>query len=118
MYSTRKDGIVKVLVVTLPDRLHASREFMVAVGARIAEALSKSHSVIEGGPCAVSYHELPIAGSPFDCKSPPRIKENDVIDYCRKTIGDEIGHSIMTFSPQKSATVIALRSAKANTFLH
>lgn len=68
-------------------------------------------------PCDVSYHEFPIAGSPFDCDSPPRISENDVADYCNRMIGDEIGHSIMTFSPRQSATVIALRSAKPNTLL-
>jgi hypothetical protein len=117
MHTTRKDGIVKVLVVTLPERLYPNHEFMVAVGARIGEALSKFQSVTEGEPCAVAYHELPIAGSPFDCESPPRINENDVIDYCNRMIGDEIGHSIMTFNPRRSATVIALRSAKPNSFL-
>jgi hypothetical protein len=117
MHTTRKDGAVKVLIVTLPDRLYPNHEFMRAIGARISEALSKFQSVSEGAPCAVSYHELPIAGSPFDCASPPRISENEVIDYCNRMIGDEIGHTIMTFSPRRSATVIALRSAKPNSFL-
>jgi hypothetical protein len=117
MHATRKDGVIKLLVVTLPDRLYPNHEFMVAVGGRISEALSKFQTVTQGEPCAVSYHELPIAGSPFDCGSPPRINENEVIDYCNRMIGDEIGHTIMTFTPRRSATVIALRSAKPNSFL-
>jgi hypothetical protein len=117
MYKTGKDGIVKVLIVTLLDRLHSNTEFMAAVGASISEALSKCQSVIEEKPCAVAYHELPIAGSPFDCESPPRLSGDDVSDYCNKMIGDEIGHSIIMFSPRRSATVIALRSKQPNRFI-
>jgi hypothetical protein len=90
---------------------------MIAVGARIGETLTKFDSLTEGEPCTVSYREFPIAGSPFDCKSPPRINQNDVIEYCNTMIGDQIGHTIMTFSPRRSATVVALRSAKPNTFM-
>jgi hypothetical protein len=57
---------------------------------------------------------LPILGSPFDCESPPRIKEDAVIDYCNRMIGDEVGHAIMTFSPRQSATIIAVRSVLPN----
>jgi hypothetical protein len=32
-------------------------------------------------------------------------------------IGDEIGHTIMTFSPRQSATIIAVRSVQANRHL-
>lgn len=117
MRATEKDSVVKLLVVTLPDRLYPAREFMIAVGARISEALTKFESLIEGEPCTVSYREFPIAGSPFACKSPPRINRNDVIEYCNTMIGDQIGHTIMTFSPRRSATVVALRSAKSNTFM-
>jgi hypothetical protein len=117
MRATEKDGVVKLLVVTLPDRLYPAREFMIAVGARIGEALTKFEGLTEGEPCTVSYREFPIAGSPFDCKSPPRINQNDVIEYCNTMIGDQIGHTIMTFSPRRSATVVALRSAKPNSFM-
>jgi len=68
----------------------------------------------DGGACTVSYDELPILGSPFDCESPARITEDDVIDYCNRMIGDEVGHTIMTFSPRQSATVIAVRSMQPN----
>jgi hypothetical protein len=117
MRATEKDGVVKLLVVTLPDRLYPAREFMIAVGARIGEALTKFESLTEGEPCTISYREFPIAGSPFDCKSPPRINHDGVIEYCNTMIGDQIWHTIMTFSPRRSATVVALRSAKPNSFM-
>ena len=53
---------------------------MKAVAAIIREALEKSGDV-SSQACTVSYYELPILGSPFDCESPPRIKEDDVVDY-------------------------------------
>jgi hypothetical protein len=117
MQTTKRDGRVRVFVVTLPDRLHGNREFMAAVGTLIVEALSKSRDVAGAEPCSVTYRELSITGSPFDCERSARINESDVIDYCNRVIGDEIGHTIMTFAPRRSATVIALRSAKPNTFL-
>jgi hypothetical protein len=114
MKKAGKSGIVQLLVVTVPDRLHGKTEFMSAVAARIAEALDEFRDVTNGDPCTVSYHELPIVGSPFDCASPPHIREQDVIDYCNRMIGDEVGHTIMTFTPRQSATVIAVRSMRPN----
>jgi hypothetical protein len=37
-----------------------------------------------------------------------------VIDYCNRIIGDEVGHTIMTFNPRRSATIIAVRSMQPN----
>jgi hypothetical protein len=105
---------VQLLVVTVPDRLYGDHEFMSAVAAKIAQALDKFGSLADGDPCAVSYSEFSIVGSPFDCASPPLITEQDVIDYCNRMIGDEVGRTIMTFTPRRSATIIAVRSRKAN----
>jgi hypothetical protein len=107
-------GIVRLLVATVPDRLHGAHEFLSAVAATIGQALEKSAGA-EGETCAVSYHELPILGSPFDCESPTRITEDDVRDYCNRVVGDEVGHTIMTFSPRQSATIIAVRSMQPNS---
>ena len=108
-----KRGIVRLLVVKVPDRLHGNQEFMRAVATTIGQALEKSGDVTSEA-CSVSYHELPILGSPFDCESPPHIKEDDVIEYCNAIIGDEVGHTIMTFSPRQSATIVAARSVLPN----
>jgi hypothetical protein len=108
-----KSGIVRLLVAKVPDRLHGNQEFMRAVATTIGQALEKSGDA-SSESCTVSYHELPILGSPFDCESPPRIKEDAVIDYCNRMIGDEVGHAIMTFSPRQSATIIAVRSVLPN----
>ena len=109
----QKRGIVRLLVVTVPDRLHGADEFLTAVAATIGQALEKSGGA-DGETCTVSYHELPILGSPFDCESPPRITEDDVRDYCNRVVGDEVGHTILTFSPRQSATIIAVRSKQPN----
>jgi hypothetical protein len=114
MQTPVKSGIVRLLVAKVPDRLHGNHEFLRAVATTIGQALEKLGDVADGEACTVSYHELPILGSPFDCESPPRITENDVIDYCNRMIGDEVGHTIMTFSPRQSATIIALRSMRPN----
>lgn len=114
MQAAEKNGIVQLLVVTVPDRLHGNHEFMSAVAAKIAQALDKLASVTDGEPCTVSYDEFSIVGSPFDCDSPPRISEDDVIDYCNRMIGDEVGRTIMTFRPGQSATIIAVRSMQAS----
>lgn len=90
---------------------------MVAVAARICQAITQQADLSGYEPCSVSYGEFPIHDSPFDCPSPPRITESEVAEYCTRLIGDEIGHTIMTFSPRQSATVVALRSAKQNHFL-
>jgi hypothetical protein len=113
MQRLKKSGIVRLLVPTVPDRLYGQQEFMKAVAATIGKALEKSADV-SSDACTVGYYELPILGSPFDCESPPRIKEDDVVDYCNHVIGDEVGHTIMTFSPRQSATIIAVRSVKPN----
>jgi hypothetical protein len=117
MKKASKDGMVQLLVATLPDRLHSEREFMKAVGARIAEALMGAKDMTSKLPCSVSYHEFSIAGSPFDCDSPPQISEDDVLGYCNQALGDDTGHLIMMFKPRQSATVVALRSALPNEFL-
>jgi len=111
--SSEKSGIVRLLVATVPDRLYGQQEFMKAVAATIGKGLEKSADV-SSDACTMGYYELPILGSPFDCESPPRIKEDDVVDYCNHVIGDEVGHTIMTFSPRQSATIIAVRSLKPN----
>jgi hypothetical protein len=108
-----KSGIVRLLVATIPDRLHGDRKFLSAVATSIGQALETVRGA-DSAACTVSYHELPILGSPFDCESPPRIKEDDVIDYCNRMIGDEVGRTIMTFSPRQSATIIAVRSMQPN----
>jgi len=113
MQRPQKRGIVRLLVATVPDRLHGAREFLSAVAATIGQALERAGGA-EGETCTVSYHELPILGSPFDCASPPRITEDDVRDYCNRVVGDEVGHTIMTFSPRQNATIIAVRSMQPN----
>jgi hypothetical protein len=114
MRAAEKPGVVQLLVATVPDRLYGNHEFMSAVAAKIAQALDKFGSLAGDDPCAVSYSEFSIVGSPFDCASPPLITEQDVIDYCNRMIGDEVGRTIMTFTPRQSATIIAVRSRKAN----
>lgn len=114
MRAAEKPGVVQLLVVTVPDRLHGNHEFMSAVAAKIAQALDKFASIADGDPCTVSYREFPIGGSPFDGHSLSRISEDEVLDYCNRMIGDEVGRAIMTFSPGQSATIIAVRSMLAN----
>jgi hypothetical protein len=113
MQRPKKRGIVRLLVVTVPDRLHGAREFLSAVAVTIGQALEEAADA-DGETCTVSYHELPILGSPFDCESPPRITEDDVRNYCNRVVGDEVGHTIMTFSPRQSGTIIAVRSLQPN----
>jgi hypothetical protein len=113
MQRPQKRGIVRLLVATVPDRLHGANEFLTAVAATIGQALETAGGA-DGETCTVSYHELPIPGSPFDCESPPRITEDDVRDYCNRVVGDEVGHTIMTFSPRQTATIIAVRSTQPN----
>jgi hypothetical protein len=88
MQRPRERGIVRLLVATVPDRLHGAREFLSSVAATIGQALEKAGGA-DGDTCTVSYRELPILGSPFDCESPPRITEDDVRDYSRlsQTVG-------------------------------
>lgn len=117
MKDASKGGIVKLLVATLPNRLHGQREFMDAVGTRISQAIIEAKSVTDTQPCSVSYQEHSIVGSPFDLPSLPQISETEVIDYCNRMLGDEIGHVIMMFKPHQSATVVALRSTLPNEFL-
>ena len=117
MKDASKSDVGQLVVATLPDRLHGQREFMAAVGARIKAALTEFKSLNEPHPCSVSYREFSIGGSPFDCASPPRINEDEVIDYCNRLVGDDIGHAILIFQPRRSATVVALRSAQPNEFL-
>jgi hypothetical protein len=113
MQTPVKRGIVRLLVAKVPDRLHGDHGYLSAVATTIGQALENVGNA-DSEACTVSYHELPILGSPFDCESPPRIKEDDVIDYCNRMIGDEVGHTIMTFAPRQSATVIAVRSMRPN----
>ncbi|MBV9583825.1 MAG: hypothetical protein JO213_02960, partial [Alphaproteobacteria bacterium] len=40
-----------------------------------------------------------------------------VADYFKRVAKEDVGHTIMTFSPRRSATVVALRSAKPDKFL-
>jgi len=117
MKEQAKQGVVKLIVATLPDRLHGQREFMEAVAKRISQALIEAKTMTDTEPCSVSYRELSIVGSPFNFPSRAQISEADVMSYCNRMLGDEIGHVIMNFKPQESATVIALRSAQPNEFL-
>jgi hypothetical protein len=79
-------------------RLHGNHKFLSTVARTIGGAFENFGDVTNGEACTVSYHELPILGSPFDCDEPPRIKEDDVIDYCNRVIGDQVGHTIMTLT--------------------
>jgi hypothetical protein len=107
----RERGSVQLLIAKLPERLHGQQKFMKAVADRISLAISSRKSDPDYAPCSVSYGEFPIKNSPFDCPSPPRISEDAVGDYFKRVAGEEVGHTIMTFSPRQSATVVAIRSA-------
>jgi hypothetical protein len=117
MTASRKNGFVQLLIATLPGRLQGQQEFMAAVANRISEAVRGHKSFEDYGPCSISYDEFPIASSPFDCASPPRITEHAVSDYFKRVANEDVGHTIMTFSPRRSATVVALRSATPDKFL-
>jgi hypothetical protein len=114
MHKAEKSGVVQLLVATVPNRLHGNQEFMKSVAAAIGEALETTADVADSEACTVSYREFPVFGSPFDCETPPQISEDDVRDYCNRMIGDEVGHTIMTFSPRQSGTIIAVRSLQTN----
>jgi hypothetical protein len=117
MMNPSKEGIVRLAVATLPDRLNGQREFLSSIGMRISKALSSGLNLTDCDPCSVEYSEHPIQRSPFDCPSPPKITESQVSEYCSGLVDGEIGHTIMTFSPQRSATLVALRSKKPDKFL-
>jgi hypothetical protein len=117
MTGSRKRGFVQLIIATLPDRLHGQLEFTAAVANRISEALREHKSYEDYGPCSISYYEFPIENSPFDCASPPQIAEHAIADYFKKVANEDVGHTIMTFSPRHSATVVALRSATPDKLL-
>jgi hypothetical protein len=117
MTDFRKNGFVQLIIATLPGQLHGQREFMTAVSDRISEAVKEHKNYNDYGPCSISYNEFPIENSPFDCTSPPQITEHAVADYLKRVGNEEVGHTIMTFSPRRSATVVALRSATPDKFL-
>jgi len=110
MHKAQRSGLVQLLVATVPNRLHGNREFLSSVAAAIGQALVTTGDVADSEACTVSCREFPVSGSPFDCETPPQITEDDVRDYCNRMIGDEVGHTIMTFSPRQSGTIIAVRS--------
>jgi hypothetical protein len=114
MHKAEKRGVVQILVATVPNRLHGNHDFLSSVAAAIGQTLETTGDVTDSEACTVSYREFPVSGSPFDCERPPRIREDDVRDYCNKMIGDEVGHTIMTFTPRQSGTIIAVRSLQPN----
>jgi hypothetical protein len=114
MQLRHKEGSIQLLVATLTDRLHTQREFMEAVATRIREALENGTSIESGSPCSVSYHRFPISGSPFDCGTPVRIDEQEVVDHCNKASGENIGHVLIVFQPKRYAIVIGLQSRQPN----
>lgn len=112
-----KDGVVQLLVATLPDRLHGQREYLATVAERITKALTGRIDVNDSEPCSVSYREFPITGSPFDRALRSTITEEDALQYCHGVMRDELGHVMMMFQPQRNATIVALRSTKPDHFL-
>jgi len=117
MRAGERPGTVRLVVATLPDRLFPAHNFMEAVAASIGRSLEGRIEVAQEGCRSVSYNELPIRGTPFDCPSPPRITVDDVMEYCSSVLGYEVGHAMMVFAPRVSATVVAVRSQKKDDFL-
>jgi hypothetical protein len=94
MRRSSKDGVVRLLVATLPARLYGQREFMSAVGARISQMLTDGNDFLDFEPCSIRYGEYPIRESPFNIPSPAMITESQVAEYCSAMTGDEVGHTI------------------------
>ena len=117
MRAGERPGIVRLVVASVPDRLFPAHDFMEAVAATIGGSLEAGKSVAREGCCSVSYCELPISDSPFDCPSPPNIAIDDVIEYCNSALGYKVGQVMMVFAPRQSATVVAVRSRKKDEFL-
>jgi hypothetical protein len=117
METASRRGSVQLAVATLPDRLHGQREFMSAVGGRISKTFCECMEFEDYAPCSVNYQKFPIKDSPFDCPSPPQITETQISKYFEKIANREVGHTILMFSPRRSAVLVALRSLKPDRFL-
>jgi hypothetical protein len=117
MTSHRKVGSVQLIIAMLPGRLHGQRDFMTSVANRIREGIETRESYPDYHPCSVTYNDFSIVDSPFDCTTPFQIDDFAVADYFKRVVNEDVGHTIMTVSPRRSATVVALRSATPDKFL-
>jgi hypothetical protein len=117
MAAAERPGLVRFAVATVPDRLFSHREFLLAVANTLTQALSESRDTAADDVCRVTYRETPITGSPFDFFGSPRVTNDVVIEFCQTELRETVRHLMMTFTPRRSATVIAVRSAKPDTLL-
>lgn len=117
MRDAAKRGVVQIVVATLPDRLHGQRDFMQAVGSKIADALIRSESTDSSPPCSVTYREFAIGESPFSVQRYSDLSEDQIMEYCSRCLSDEVGHTIVRFQPKQSATVVVVRSQKRTDML-
>lgn len=117
MGGAEKPGSVRFVVATVPDRLFPRREFLLSVADAVKQALSDGKDTRAENVCAVTYREAPLQGSPFDFDGPAHITDDALIEFCWRAFGENVRHLLTTFTPRRSAIVVAVRSAKPDTLL-
>ncbi len=96
--------------VILSKRLQGSDQQLKFIYERLARVLQDGISEPGPEPCSMEYHTFSLAESPFITMEPGVLLREDARDYVEKEVGFPIKHTVMLFTPNHGAVVVAVES--------